>query len=140
MTACGRGSPDVCEAFADRELGITGAEYRPCAGAILSELDSIRPKVEALAAGDAARSEGASSRYRALRALVEDTGIFDDYRSMQSSTVIVKWPEAPTREFNSAAFMATVQYGAVLAHPNDDNLRQGIVAHEVAQRAYARMR
>ena len=140
MTACGRGSPDFCEAFADRELGITGAEYRPCAGAILGELDSIRPKVEALAAGDAARAEGASSRYRALRAMVEDTGIFDDYRSMQSSTVIVKWPEAPTREFNSAAFMATVQYGAVLAHPNDDNLRQGIEAHEVAQRAYARMR
>src|SRR5687768_1409760 len=139
MIACGRGSPDVCETFAERELGITGAEYRPCAAAILGELDSIRPRVEALAAGDAAGAEGASPRYRALRALVEDTGIFEDYRSMQSSTVFVKWPEAPTREFNSAAFTATVQYGAVLAHPNDDNLQQGIEAHEVARSAYARM-
>jgi hypothetical protein len=140
MTACGSGSADVCDAFANRDLGITGGEYRPCAGAILAELDSIRPKLEALAAGDAARAEGASSRYRALRALVEDTGIFEDYRSTKSSTVIVKWPEAPTREFNSAAFTATVQYGAVLAHPNDDNLRQGIEAHEDARSAYARMR
>ena len=140
MTACGRGSPDVCEAFADRELGITGAEYRVCAGAILAELDSIRPKVEALSAGDRAGGREASSSYRSLRSLVEDTGIFDDYRSMRSSTVIVKWPEASTREFNSAAFNATIQYGAVLAHPNDDNLRQGVEAHEVARRAYARMR
>ena len=66
--------------------------------------------------------------------------MFDDYRSMRSSTVIVKWPEASTREFNSAAFAATVQYGAVLAHPNDDNLRQAVEAHEDARSAFARMR
>ena len=140
MNACGSGSADVCEAFADRDLGITGPEYRPCAGAILATLDSIRPKLEALTAGDRDGAGEASSSYRSLRSLVEDTGIFDDYRSMQSSTVIVKWPEASTREFNSAAFHATVQYGAVLAHPNDDNLRQGVAAHEVARRAYARLR
>ena len=58
---------------------------------------------------------------------------------MQSSTVIVKWPEGSTREFNGAAFDATLQYGAVLAHPNEDNLRQGVQAHEAARRAYARM-
>ncbi|HET6362093.1 MAG TPA: hypothetical protein VFH11_08550 [Gemmatimonadota bacterium] len=140
MTACGRISSDVCETFADRDLGITGAEYRPCAGAILVELDSIQPKLEALVAGDRRQARGASSSYRALRSLVEDTGIFEDYRSMRPSTVIVKWPEASTREFNSAAFDATNQYGAVLAHPNEDNLRQGVEAHEVARRAYARIR
>jgi hypothetical protein len=58
---------------------------------------------------------------------------------MRSSTVIVKWPDASTREFNSAAFDATMQYGAVLAHPNHDNLRQGVAAHEEARRAYSRM-
>ena len=121
-------------------MGITGAEYRSCAGAILAELDSIRPKLEALATGDRGGAEGASSRYRSLRALLENTGVFDDYRSMRSSTVIVKWPEASTREFNSAAFAATVQYGAVLAHPNDDNMRQAVEAHEDARSAFARMR
>lgn len=140
MTACGSGSRNACETFADRDLGITGAEYRPCAEAILAALDSIRPELEALVAGDRAGTGEASSRYRSLRSLVEGTGIFKDYRSMRSSTVIVKWPEASTREFNSAAFTATVQYGAVLAHPNDDNLRQGFEAHEVARRAYAQMR
>lgn len=139
MTACGSGSPDACETFADRDLGITSAEYRPCAGAILAELDSIRPKIEALAAGNRAGAREAGSSYRTLRSLVEDTGIFDDYRSMRSSTVIVKWPEASTREFNRGAFDATMQYGAVLAYPNDDNLRQGVKAHEVARNAYARM-
>lgn len=139
LTACGGGAADVCEPFADRDLGVTGAEYRPCAGAILAELDAIRPKLEALAAGDRAEARKASSSYRTLRSLVEDTGLLNDYRSMRSSTVIVKWPDASTREFNSAAFDATMQYGAVLAHPNHDNLRQGVAAHEEARRAYSRM-
>ena len=140
MIACGGPTPDVCEPFADRDLGITAAEDRPCAGAILAELDSLRPELEALAPGNRAGAREASSRYGSLRSLVEDTGILGDYRSMRSSTVIVKWPEASTREFNGAALEAMVQYGAVLAHPNDDNLRQGVMAHEAARSAYARMR
>jgi hypothetical protein len=59
---------------------------------------------------------------------------------MRSSTVIIKWPESPIRAFNSAAFDATLQYGAVLAYPNDDNLGQGMRAHEEARRAYGQIR
>lgn len=137
LAACSAGEPSACEGFADRELGITGEEYRPCATAILATLDSLRPRLQALAAGDVAAGNEARPHYRVLQALVEETGIPGDFRSTQSSTVIVKWPEASMRAFNSAAFEATVQYGAVLAYPNDDNFQQGVRAQEEARRAYS---
>jgi hypothetical protein len=136
LAACGGSEPIACEGFADRELGITGAEYRPCAAAILATLDSLRPRVQALAAGDVAAGDEARPHYRALQAMIKETGIASDYRSTRSSTVLVKWPEASMRAFNSAAFTATVQYGAVLAFPNDDNFQQGVRAQEEARRAY----
>lgn len=42
--------------------------------------------------------------------------------------------------FNSSAFRAAVQYGAVLDYPNADNLGQGVRAHEDARRYYRSMR
>ena len=140
MAACAGGEPSACEGFADRELGITGEEYRPCAGEILAALDALQPRLQAVVAGDSAAPDETRSGYRELRDLLGETGIESDYRSMESSTVIVKWPDGAAREFNSAAFEAVVQYGAVLAYPNDDNLRQGVDAHERARRAYGRIR
>ena len=139
LAACSSGESSACAGFADRELGITGEEYRPCAAAILATLDSLRPRVQALATGDVAAGKEARPHYRALQAMIEETGIPSDYRSMQSSTVIVKWPEASMRAFNSAVFDAMVQYGAVLAYPNDDNFQQGVRAQEEARRAYSQI-
>jgi hypothetical protein len=140
VVACGGAEPGACDGFADRTLGITGQEYRPCATEILHGLDSLRPRLQSLVAGDAAAGEDARAHYRPLRARIEATGIMGDYRSMRSSTVIMKWPESSIRAFNSAAFDATLQYGAVLAYPNDDNLGQGMRAHEEARRAYGQIR
>lgn len=140
VVACGGGEPGACDGFSERELGIKGEEYRPCATQILSALDSLRPKLQELVEGDESVGSDARSRYRELRAMIDATGTPNDFRSMESSTVIVKWPEASMRAFNSAAFAATVQYSAVLAYPNDDNLRQGVQAHEEARRAYGQIR
>jgi len=140
LAACGGGEPGACEGFADRELGITGEEYRPCAGEILAALDSLRPRLQALVDDDEVAGREARPYYRDLREMIDGTGILGDYRSMQSSTVIVKWPEAPVRAFNSAAFNALVQYAAVLSYPNDGNLQQGAQAHEEARRAYSQIR
>jgi hypothetical protein len=140
VAACGGREPGPCDGFADRELGITGEEYRPCATDILAALDSLRPRLQTLVAGDEAAEREARSHYRTLRALVNETGIHGDYLSMRSSTVIVKWPEVSTRAFNSAAFDASGQYGSVLAYPNDDNFQQGVRAHEEARRAYSQIR
>lgn len=139
LAACSAREPSACKGFAERELGITGEEYRPCAADILATLDSLSPRLQALVAGDEAAGREARPHFRALRAMVEETGIPSDYRSMRSSTVIVKWPEASMRAFNSAAFDATVQYGAVLTYPNDDNFRQGVRAHDEARRAYGQI-
>jgi hypothetical protein len=139
VAACAGAEPGACDGFADRTIGITGEEYHPCATEILDTLDSLRPPLQSLVAGDAAAGEDARDQYRSLRARIEATGIMEDYRSMRSSTVIVKWPESPIRAFNSAVFDATLQYGAVLAYPNDDNLGQGMRAHEEARRAYGQI-
>jgi hypothetical protein len=102
-------------------------------------MDSLRPRLEALVDGDESAGDEARARFHQLRAALEATGIEDDFRSLESSTVIVKWPEASLRAFNTAAFTASVQYGAVLAFPNADNLQQGIRAHEDARRAYGQI-
>jgi hypothetical protein len=139
LFACGRSESGACDGFSDRDIGITGEEYHPCADEILGSLDSLRPGLEALVAGDVAAGSDARAHYRSLRHSIQATGIMDDFRSMRPSTVIVKWPEASTRAFNSAALDAMVHYGAVLAYPNDDNLGQGVRAHEEVRRAYGQI-
>ena len=140
LAAC-RSEISACDGFDERALGITGEEYRPCAGEILAALDSLEPQLHALVEQrDTGAGDEARTRHRDLEALIDDTGIEGDYRSFESSTVIVKWPEAALRQFNRAAFEAAVQYSAVLAYPNDDNLDQGVKAHEEARRAYDQIR
>jgi len=140
MGACSGTGSGACDGFADRNLGIVGTEYRPCAKEILAKLDALRPLLERRVAGEATDVTAARDHSASLAARIEATGIMDDYRSMRPSTVVVKWPEASTRAFNEAAFYATVRYEAVLAFPNDDVLQQGIRAHEQAKRAYDAMR
>jgi hypothetical protein len=130
--------PSACQGFADRELGIKGAEYRPCATQLLAALDSLEPHLRSIVSDspDEIERDAASSAYKTLRTLVRQTGIEDDYRSMRPGTVIVKWPDGDVSAFNSAVFKAMVQYMAVLAHPNEDNFGQGKKAHEEARNYY----
>jgi hypothetical protein len=130
--------PSACKGFADRELGITAEEYRPCAGQILAALDSLQPHLE-FVVFDSAKGperEAAGRAFGRLRTLVRQTGIEDDYRSFRPGTEQVKWPDRDVSAFNHAVFQATIQYMAVLAHPNEDNFGQGKKAHEEAQRFY----
>jgi hypothetical protein len=139
LLACrGPAEPSACQGFAERELAITGAEYRPCAGQILAALDSLQPHLQAILSDSslAVENEAARRALDRLQALVRQTGIEDDYRSMRPGTVIVKWPDHAVSAFNSAAFTGMVQYMAVLAHPNEDNFAQGKKAHEEARSSY----
>lgn len=140
--ACGPAEQTACDGFADRKLAITGAEYRGCAGEILAALDAIEPNLRAIVSKTATNDEREADRrsYETLRTRIRRTGIESDYRSMRPGTVIIKWPAGPVSAFNSAAFTANVQYGAVLSYPNADNLGQGVRAHEEARRFYRAMR
>lgn len=140
--ACGDAGPTACDGFADRALAISAAEYRGCAGEILDALDALEQPLRAIVAdtADDDQRDAASHAYEQLRTRIRRTGIESDYRSMRPGTTIVKWPNGPVSAFNSAAFTASVQYAAVRAYPNKDNLAQGVRAHEEARRHYRAMR
>ena len=140
LAACGGSESTACDGFDERDLAVLSTEYRSCAGEILAELDALRPLLEEIVAGDDANAAAARRHYDSLEDRVDATGIMDDYRSMRPSTVVVKWPEASTRDFNQAAFDAMVRYEAVLAFPSEDVLGQGIRSHDQARRAYDGMR
>jgi len=140
--ACGAAEPTACDGFADRKLAISSAEYLGCAGEILAALDAIEPNLRAIVSKTANNDQREAARrsYETLRVRIRRTGIESDYRSMRPGTVIMKWPAGPVSAFNSAAFTAKVQYGAVLSYPNADNFGQGVRAHEDARRSYRAMR
>ena len=138
--ACAGRESSACDGFAERDLAILSAEYRPCAGEILAELDALRPLLEGTVAGETSDAGAARRHYESLEDRVDATGIMDDYRSMRPSTVVVKWPETSTRTFNEAAIDAMVRYQAVLAFPSEDVLGQGIRSHDQARQAYDGMR
>jgi len=136
------GETTACDGFADRKLAISAAEYRGCAGEILAALDAIEPPLRVLVSNTASNDQRDASReaYGKLKTRIRRTGIEADYRSMRPGTVIIKWPDGPVSAFNSAAFTAMVQYGAVLSYPNADNFGQGVRAHEDARRYYRALR
>jgi hypothetical protein len=142
IPGCGTDEPTSCEGFADRKLGITGAEYRACAAEILQALDSIEPPLRAMATEQATDEDRNTARrgYRTLRTLLRQTGMEDDSRSMRPGTEMMMGPNGPVSSFNSAAMSATVQYMTVLAYPSRDNFAQGVRAHEDARRFYDRIR
>ena len=139
--ACRTVEPAACDGFAERKLAISGAEYRGCAGEILTALDAIEPLLQAVVSdtADAGERDAARREYRKLRTLIRRTGMESDFWGT-SATIMIKWPDAAVSAFNSAAHRAAVQYGAVLAYPNADNLGQGVRAHQDARRYYRDMR
>ena len=74
-----------------------------------------------------------------LRTLIRQMGVEDDYRSMRPADCDHEVAQRALSSFNSAVVSASVQYMAVLAHPNRDNFAQGVKAHEDARRFYNRI-
>ena len=140
--ACVDAEPTACDGFADRKLAIGAQEYRACATEIMDALDALEKPLRAIVANKASSDQRDECRraYEKLRLRIRRTGIEDDYRSMRPGTVIVKWSNGSVSSFNSAAFQALVQYGAVRAYPNSDNFAQGVRAHEEARRHYRAIR
>jgi hypothetical protein len=139
--ACTPTERTACDGFAERKLAISGAEYRGCAGEILTALDAINPLIQAAMSdtADAGKRDAARREYRKLGALIRRTGMESDFRGT-SATIMIKWPDAAVSAFNSAAHRAAVQYGAVLAYPNADNFGQGVQAHQDARHYYRDIR
>lgn len=149
MAACGPTEEvgSACRGFGDRQM-IRGAEYRPCAAEIMAALDSVRTHLDGYMAGENTARERAERKFRRLRELLRQTAIERDYRSVEPGTVVVRWPEGATREFNSAVLEGSVMYGAALAQTRVEdvgsgtrgNFEQGVKAHGRARRFFEQMR
>ncbi len=141
VDACASADPTPCDGFADRKLGVTGTEYRACAGEILAALDALEPPLRAIVHEKASqdRKEKARQAYGRLRLLIRRTGMERDFWG-DSGTIAMKWPNSAVREFNAAAFHACAQYGSALGYPNEDNLGQASQFHDDARRYYDAIR
>lgn len=126
-----------CRPFADRTTGILGAEYRECAGAIMTRLDSLDRYLAPVARGDTTHLREARDAYRKARRLIRDAGIDRDTRS-RNDAVTQRWPSSAMRSFNVAAWSAAVQWGAAIGHPSPSAYEGGRRHYEQARRLHAR--
>ena len=139
-------SPPVetaCDGIADRELGITSAEYAPCAAELLATLDSLESHLQRIVVrGDSTADSGARAAYERLRLLMQRVGFQADIRreTVGPGQRIERWPDAAMRQFNTEVGTAAAQYMSALNYPNDGNLQEGSRRHELARQAYSRFR
>ena len=136
-------SETACDGISDRELGITRAEYAPCAAELLETLDSLERNLQRMVVrGDSTVEPAARAAYRHLRLLMQRVGFQKDIRreSLGPGRRIERWPDAAMQQFNGQVGIAAAQYMSALRHPNDGNLREGSRRHEMARQAYSRFR
>jgi hypothetical protein len=137
LAGCGNATEkSACDGLADRSLGITREEYRPCAGEIMAVLDTLGPQVEAVLEGDTAALPQARASSRRLASLVRRTGIESDYTSMRPGTEVERWPENDLRAFNSYMYDAYFNYRTFLVDRTRERFDEGRKHHERASSLY----
>lgn len=123
-------------------MGITREEYLPCAGEMMTALDTLRQQLEAVVNGDTTALNAARNTSRELRARIRAAGIEADYRSMRPGIVVERWPDGDVRAFNSYAFDAAFNYSTFIASRSDPTafrFEEGRKSHEGAREAYRRL-
>lgn len=144
--ACSEGvsRTSACDGLAEETLGITRQVYSPCAGEILSTLDSLeRPLARFVHRGDEGARVEAETYHRRLRSLMDEAGFTADvWREAREGAgrTVERWPDSHTRVFNMHVGTAAAQYMSALRHPNTDNLKEGQRQHAAARQSYARFR
>jgi len=134
------GEPSACDGLDERRMAITREEFTPCAAEMLAALDRARPAIERLLAGDDEARAAGREALRALRGLVQKSGVEADARSVRPGELIVRWPDGRMRVFNYSVYQALVLYGAVLQYPNNDNFRDAVEAQNDAAESFRTFR
>lgn len=145
LVGCGPASDDsACRGLAERTVAITRAEYAPCAAEMLAALDTLERQLDrTVRARDSTALRSARRTYRHLQRLIRQVDFHGDARRevrQGAGRTVERWPEANVRAFNGALITATAQYGAIVDHPNPDNLEEGSRHHRTARDAFARLR
>jgi hypothetical protein len=135
----------ACDGIAEKKVGISRAEYAPCAAEILATLDTLRGHLQELVLrGDTTASVQANASYKRLRLLMKRVGLDADIRREARegtpAPTIERWPVGGMRVFNVEVSVAAAQYMSALRRPNPGNLEEGQRRHALARQAYGRFR
>lgn len=134
----------VCEGLAAKHVGITRADYAPCAGEMLAALEELQAALRrVILQGDSTAQPNAKAAYKRLRRLERDAGFQADiFRQLRDGegAEIERWPDGTMRAFNGHVSTAIAQYGSALGFPNKGNLQEGARHHEWARQAYQQFR
>jgi hypothetical protein len=137
-------TPTVCDGLDERLVGITRAEYAPCAGEMLAALDTLQRYLRRMVSRqDSAARPIAEEAYRRLRRLMGDVSFTaDSWRELRGGAgpTTQRWPDGAIRYFNREIGIATAQYMSALRRPNAPNLQEGSRHHQQARSAYAQFR
>lgn len=135
--------PTSCTGLGEKTIGITRADYAPCAGEILATLDTLQRHLQRLILQqDSAAQSDAETAYRHLRRLMGEVDFTADaWREMREGRPsLERWPDGVMRYFNVEIGVAAAQYMSALEGSNQANLREGSRRHSQAKSAYARFR
>ena len=72
--ACGAGQKTACDGLVYKKVGLTRAEYLPCAGEMMGTLDRLSPQIEGMLSGDEHARAEARDSVRELRNLLKKAG------------------------------------------------------------------
>jgi hypothetical protein len=138
-------APSACDGLAGKLVGITRADYAPCAGEILAALEELEQSLRRtiLEEETAARpeAEAAHARLRHLMREVDFRGdLLRESRAASPAPTIERWPDGAMRRFNTDVGNAAAQLMSALRRPNQENLREGSRHHAQARRAHAQFR
>ena len=134
--------PSACDGLSEKTLGITSAEYSPCARELLAALEALEDPLRLLVLhGDGTARAEAKTAYRRLDRLMDQVGFRADlWREARegAGATVERWPDANTKIFNLGVRSAAAQFKAALHHPDEENFTEGSRQHEEARRAYSR--
>jgi hypothetical protein len=135
----------ACDGIADKRVGISRAEYGPCAAKILVTLDTLGERLQRLVLrSDTTAWAPAQANYKQLRILMKRAGLDADVlreaREGTHALTVERWPNGSMRVFNVEVSVAAAQYMSALGRPNRGNLEEGLRRHALARQAYERFR
>jgi hypothetical protein len=136
-------APTACDGLDEKTVGVTRADYAPCAGEILVALDTLQRHLQRLILqqDSAAQSDGERA-LRHLRGLMREVDFTaDHWRELREGRPsLERWPDGAMRQFNVEIGVAAAQYMSALEGSNPANLQEGSRRHSQARSAYGRFR
>lgn len=129
------GEQTACSRLADRKIGITGEEFRPCATEIMAALDTLQRQLRHMSQGDSTARPQAREANRRLGRLLRQVDV-----KQPVALAKLRWPGQATGSFYSYARVAAQNYSGTLRRWDDGSFREGSRLHAKARSSYQQIR